>query len=338
MKKHRGWKKFSAMLLGFCLLLSMAGMSLAEDEGPRSDGYTYTITLSAGGKGTFSGAAVIELENISYSAEERINLTSYINQVTLENEKYYVKGFHLSGQEGLVGSVPCTGDAVYVVSYGIRGNVVRYTVNYQDTAGNTLAPSEQFYGNVGDKPVVAFLYLEGYQPQAYNLTKTLSENEAENVFTFTYTPIETEGPPASTAPPEETATSEEAAAGASQAETSPSEAVPEGSDNPDVPPEPSVEDVTDPVVPQGDQEVEDILDLDTPRGAFDSDGDGEADLEGIADAILPLSGMPMAVRLSLSVGILMIVMLVFYLLFGRNRRERKTEAVNTKRIRGKKDE
>ncbi|MCI8930475.1 MAG: hypothetical protein HFI00_13665, partial [Lachnospiraceae bacterium] len=38
------------------------------------------------------------------------------------------------------------------------------------------------------KPVVAFLYVEGYVPQAYNLTKTLSKNEAENIFTFVYSP------------------------------------------------------------------------------------------------------------------------------------------------------
>lgn len=37
--------------------------------------------------------------------------------------------------------------------------------------------------------MVACHYIEGYQPQAYNLTKTLSKNEAENVFTFVYEPV-----------------------------------------------------------------------------------------------------------------------------------------------------
>ena len=37
--------------------------------------------------------------------------------------------------------------------------------------------------------MVAYHYIEGYQPQAYNLTKTLSANEAENVFTFVYQPV-----------------------------------------------------------------------------------------------------------------------------------------------------
>lgn len=64
--------------------------------------------------------------------------------------------------------------------------MVAYTVNYQDADGNELAPSQQFYGNVGDKPVVAYRYIDGYIPQAAALTKTLSSNEAENVFTFVY--------------------------------------------------------------------------------------------------------------------------------------------------------
>ena len=59
--------------------------------------------------------------------------------------------------------------------------MVAYTVNYQDANGNALSDSETFYGAVGDQPVVAFKYFENYHPQAYNLTKTLSSNEAENI-------------------------------------------------------------------------------------------------------------------------------------------------------------
>lgn len=40
----------------------------------------------------------------------------------------------------------------------------------------------------GSKPVVAYRYIENYVPQALSLTKTLSDNEAENVFTFKYAP------------------------------------------------------------------------------------------------------------------------------------------------------
>ena len=76
-----------------------------------------------------------------------------------------------------------------MVAYGILGNAVAYTINYEDEAGRSLAPSETYYGNVGDRPVVSYLYIEGYQPQAYNLIGRLSENAADNVFTFVYSRV-----------------------------------------------------------------------------------------------------------------------------------------------------
>ena len=88
-------------------------------------------------------------------------------------------------------SFEVTGDQEYVVAYGIKGNQVAYTINYQDANGNKLADSQTFYGNVGDKPVVAYTYIDGYTPEYRNLTKTLSANAAENVFTFNYLPYET---------------------------------------------------------------------------------------------------------------------------------------------------
>ncbi|MFR5116687.1 MAG: hypothetical protein ACLTDV_06445 [Eubacterium sp.] len=36
--------------------------------------------------------------------------------------------------------------------------------------------------------MVAYRHIENYVPQALALTKTLSDNEAENVFTFEYAP------------------------------------------------------------------------------------------------------------------------------------------------------
>ncbi|MFR5701531.1 MAG: hypothetical protein ACLUD0_06470 [Eubacterium ramulus] len=49
---------------------------------------------------------------------------------------------------------------------------------------STLAESQTFYGNVGEQTSrVAYRYIEKiFIPQALALTKTLSENEADNVF------------------------------------------------------------------------------------------------------------------------------------------------------------
>ena len=42
--------------------------------------------------------------------------------------------------------------------------------------------------------MVAYLYIEGWQPQAYNMTQTLKKDPAENVFDFVYTRVETPAP------------------------------------------------------------------------------------------------------------------------------------------------
>ncbi len=195
-------------VLTLCLLVSLCGSRVRAAEEP----YTYQVTFYAGNHGAFTGSSQVNVDNgktgsayhvtASGSAVvvsglkigDRINFDAAMEgSVSLEeNSKYYVKGIRLSGRDNdTVGmsSFEVKGDQEYVIAYGIRGNMTSYVVNYQDTSGNTLATSRTYYGNVGDRPVIAFLYLEGYEPQAYNLTKTLSANAAENVFTFTYARI-----------------------------------------------------------------------------------------------------------------------------------------------------
>ena len=176
-------KKIFISLFTLSLVLAMNVMPvMAEEE------YTYTITLSSGNKGVITGTTSV---TASYGATVSFDL----NDITVTDDKYYVKGIRLSGRdndEPAPLSFDVTGDADYVVAYGIKGNQVGYTVNYQDEAGNVLAPSSTFYGNIGDKPVVAYKYIENYVPQALAMTKTLSDNEADNVFTFVYKPVEPE--------------------------------------------------------------------------------------------------------------------------------------------------
>lgn len=181
----RRWKKALASLLGGCLMLGMAstGVSAAQSEP-----YTYTITLSAGNMGTISGQEKTVYTGAVYGE----SWASFdLSQVQVTDERYYVKGVRLSGRDNAdalaAPAFRVTGDADYVVAYGVRGDQVAYTVQYQDEDGETLAASQTFYGNVGDKPVVAYRYVDGYIPQSLALTKTLSANEAENIFTFVYT-------------------------------------------------------------------------------------------------------------------------------------------------------
>ena len=175
--------------------------------------YSYEIVFYAGNRGRFTGTAGVSVISSGGAAEVflegggnviRVRGLSRGDQVIFEADRnveltegnrYYVKGIRLSGRDNNTVSSPAITltaqnqrDMDYVVAYGIRGEMTSYYVRYEDAAGRELAPERAYYGNVGDKPVVAFLYVEGYVPQAYNLTKTLSKNEAENIFTFVYSP------------------------------------------------------------------------------------------------------------------------------------------------------
>ena len=196
-------RKFLVFLPALCLALWPAGIRCHAAEE-----YTYTVTFYPGNHGTFAGTGGVSVgggnaSDVSVGMEgqaikvrglksgDMVSLDAALSgtMVLGEGSRYYVKGIRLSGRDNNTvdaSAFRVEGDRDYVVAYGIRGDMVSYVVNYQDEAGNTLGESRSYYGNVGDKPVVAFLYVEGYEPMAYNLTKTLVSNEAENVFTFVY--------------------------------------------------------------------------------------------------------------------------------------------------------
>lgn len=193
-------------LLVFCLMFPVSFLKAQAEP------YTYTVTFYPGNHGSFQGLSQVSVDNsksgssyqvsgggsaITVSGLQRTDVISFDaameGAVTLSGDsKYYVKGIRQSGRDNSTvdtSAFRVERDQDYVVAYGIRGNLTSYVVHYQDASGRTLAPSRTSYGNVGDRPVIAFVYIEGYQPQAYNLTKTLSENAAENVFTFVYTRV-----------------------------------------------------------------------------------------------------------------------------------------------------
>ncbi|MBQ2283130.1 MAG: hypothetical protein II250_03015 [Agathobacter sp.] len=209
MKKFKKW--CAALLLG-CMAVLTGMQTVAAAPGGNDTEYTYTITLYAGNQGRFTSTDGIQVDNhktgSSYKISDpqdggdKITVTGLEygdivsvraqSSVTLKKSKYYIGGIRESGQDnGTVSksAFKVEGDREYVVAYGIKGNMVAYTVNYIDEEGNALLDSETYYGAVGDRPVIAFRYVDGYWPQTYNLTKQLSANEADNVFTFVYTPM-----------------------------------------------------------------------------------------------------------------------------------------------------
>lgn len=204
-------KMILTSLLTVCMLFGSSVISVfaAEQE------YTYTATFYAGNQGTFSNVdqlmvkgkegrppAVINnmgdkvvVSGLYIGDEVEFNVDDSQNGPIklMDSSKYYVKGLRVSGRENMESpKIVVEGDKDLVVAYGIKGNMVAYTVNYHDEEGNELLPSRMYYGNVGDKPVVAYQFVENYTPQVTAYTKTLVSNEAENVFTFVYSPVTTE--------------------------------------------------------------------------------------------------------------------------------------------------
>ena len=176
-------KRIFYTALSLCLFLTMTVPVSAKEEE-----YTYTVRFFAGKQGSFVTGEMLVFEGLHYG--DRINF--YQSAVTLnDNSKYYIRGIRESGKDNSdstqTSSFQVTGDRDYVIAYGILGDATSYTINYVDPNGNPLAPSETYYGNVGDRPVVAYIYIEGWMPQSYNMTQTLEKDPAENVFTFVYT-------------------------------------------------------------------------------------------------------------------------------------------------------
>lgn len=181
--------------------------SIAAGQTASAQEYTYKVRIYAGQQGSIVSAGgnngkisgsgdVLVCDGYAYGGQ----IVFHNNMVSLnDNSKYYVKGIRQSGKgtdevsetgnSMRTAAFKVTKDQDFVVAYGVLTEPVQYTINYHNAAGQELAPSESYYGNVGDRPVIAYQYIEGYQPQAYNLTKTLSADPAENVFTFIYSPL-----------------------------------------------------------------------------------------------------------------------------------------------------
>lgn len=173
-------KKLFIMMMSLTVFLSLAYTQVCA--------YGYKVTLYTGNQGTINSQNEM---SINVSKGQMVSLD--LSQIELpQDSKYYVKGIRLSGHDSVDNLDPATfvvnGDLDYVVVYGVKGNQVAYTIRYVDENGKQLSEDTVLYGNVGDKPVVAYKYIDSYIPQSYALTKTLVENEKENVFTFTYKP------------------------------------------------------------------------------------------------------------------------------------------------------
>ncbi len=306
-ERKKAEKGMKAMAL--CLALSLVrGMSVPAQA---AEDYTYTLRLYAGAQGTIDASVVQRLSDAgaTVSIEDGevcvVSGLHYGEQVVFdiqrgvalqEGSKYYRKGFRVSGEDTNSNrlanpSVTVNGDADYVVAYGIQGETVAYTVTYQDTEGNELYPSAVYYGNVGDMPVVAYQYIEGWQPQAYNLGKTLVADASQNVFDFIYTRIPTVVTTDTVVVPGQPAEPQEPVVQEPEGVT-----VVEPEEGPEAPIEPVGDDIEDdetPLAPPDD--YRNLDDVETPLGGYDGGEDGTDDDKGIMTSILDDIATPLAV-------------------------------------------
>ncbi len=181
-----------ALTLMMTLFMSLGSVSTAFAA---DDDNNYEVRIYPGLKGTYQGSSDVTILNKQLGDDVYIT----IDDVSVTDDRYYPRGFRIAGHDNdeMEGET-VTGftrmnfdvkeDVNYVVAYGIKGEMVPYTVKYIDeSTGKTLLSEETFYGMPGDKPVVSYRYIDGYQPHVYNIAKRLTRNASDNVFEFRYT-------------------------------------------------------------------------------------------------------------------------------------------------------
>ncbi|MDO5476542.1 MAG: hypothetical protein Q4F43_05445, partial [Eubacteriales bacterium] len=199
--------KAAAIMLALCLIAALALPAFASDTGSAasgSDSYSYTIRIFPGDKGTIDGSTdPLIIGNIQPGTRWNTNDFNYEKQAKVKDQykgKYYISGFRESGKDNNTraggtkgkqskysGSFVVDRDVDFVLSYGMKGSEVAYTIHYVDAETNKeLHASDTYHGNVNERPVVSYRYLPGYTPQYYNLTGTLNADASKNNWTFYY--------------------------------------------------------------------------------------------------------------------------------------------------------
>ncbi|MCI8506235.1 MAG: MucBP domain-containing protein [Lachnospiraceae bacterium] len=204
---------------GLCIgfwLLSMLFLAWGETASAAGEEeYTYTVRLYAGNLGALTGEGItVDSDSVSIiSDQDQVVITGlkYGDLVSIRpqeaaaalDERYHVKGVRRSGRDNSEAEAPAFyvgSDRDFVMAYAVSGDLAAYTVSYVDTEGAQILESETYYGNIGEQQYVSSRYIDGYQAQALNMVKTLSGNEAENVFTFTYAPLKAASSESASAP------------------------------------------------------------------------------------------------------------------------------------------
>ena len=183
-------KRLLITTLVLAIMLIMANVGSVFADASERESYGYTVTIYSGEQGVFSDGSTVK--KFKVNAGDTVDISQLASDAGFKvtNDEYYCRGFRESGHDNdespSLQAFEVTEDVSYEAAYGIRGSMVKYTIMYLDEDGDSLRDPDEYYGMIGDKPVVSYKYINGYQPNAYNLTKTLVADETENVFGFSY--------------------------------------------------------------------------------------------------------------------------------------------------------
>ncbi len=306
----RAGKVFQSGLAVACaVLLAISPLGMTDVMAAETYETTYKVMIYSGDKGTFHGTACVSgageavlqspdtivVSGLHYGETINIRVSSTNGTIDLKPEdggKYQPTGTRRSGRDNSEAfdqenaASPSrthivTEDRSFVVTYGVPGNMIPYTVSYVQAGSSTPVPGSEtqtFYGVAGEKPVVSAPHFDGYTPVYRAITGTLKKGQ-ENAWVFEYTrnvqptsapttPAPTAAPtvaPQSPSQPVRTTTESGADQTGENEDTEVGEGGDDGTANGDTAPE----DVTEGTVPEGGGEP--IDDEETPAGIRDLD-------------------------------------------------------------------
>lgn len=319
-----------AIGMGFA---AIAGIQTAtcQEAFAKQKPYTYTVRVFSGEQGSFkanSSSADMLVATVKSGAQFGLDNIGAIN--VKDADKYYVKGWKYAGHdetnETLLGSFPVNRDVDLVVSYGVFVDKVGYTVRYVSSDGTELLPTQEFFGNVGDRPVLAYRYVEGFMPDAYNLTGELYSNASENVYTFVYTAVATPEEPTVVTPtvevvPAADAGGEAAApADAAAAAVAPDAAPAEAVENP--PAEQLIADDGNPLAQPA--EIKDIRDDETPMASATS----LSTFDPTSDAEMLFSPTILGTTVSIAALLAAVAAIILFFMYRKKKHQEVTDSVH----------
>lgn len=174
-------KKISSLLFALLLLLSSFSVNIHADESKykvfMDEGlYGAVTTVKEVPDGTVLGFGT-DATTGDYLVYEKGNIGNVFYRIQSTNEKYYVKGVHISGhyldEEELCDNdenVTVNEDLYLVASYGVKGDQYSYKVYYYTEDGQNLmtlsGESEEcdtFYSYVDEKVIVGARVFDGYE-------------------------------------------------------------------------------------------------------------------------------------------------------------------------------